>query len=221
MSAFLGPIHYMMFNKIKIAADRSRFIVNTFREKFGPEADELVKTAIPDGITDFGDKKLDEIIGDANIHSFLQGLIDEVEVKEAALATAYLYKYPDAAEGLLENAFFEHGKQTTIKAIEGKSNGSPLSSFQHAVGMNYLEGMPCDQVSSFMMNGKDSLKVSHSDCLHLAKWETAGAPAHTMCKLLDKWVAGCANAVDPKLALARSASIVNGASECLCTVSAA
>jgi len=219
MSAFLGPIHYMMFNKIKIAADRSRFVVEAFKEKHGAVADETVKAALPDGLVDFGQTKLDEMIGDNPIHQFLQGLIDGVEIAEAALATAFLYRFPDDAEQILEKAFYDHGFQTAKKLLDGKPNGSPIQTFQQVIGANYLEGMPCDQVSSYQPQNKTSVEVSHSDCLHKMKWDEAGAPAHIMCKLLDKWVEGCAKAIDPTMTLSRSESIVNGATECRCSVS--
>lgn len=219
MSTFLGPIHYMMFNKIKIASDRSRFIMEAFREKHGSPADETLKSALPNGLVDFGDAPLDELLGDNPIHQFLQGLIDQVETAEATVVTALLYRFPDDAEQILEESFFEHGRRTGEKLIKDQPNAAPLTVFQQVVGSNYLEGMPCDQVSSYRMLGKGSLEVTHSDCLHKAKWEEAGAPTHVMCKLMDKWVEGCAKAVSPGLSIKRDTSIVNGGTECRCTVS--
>ncbi|MBI3582248.1 MAG: hypothetical protein HY098_09300 [Nitrospinae bacterium] len=219
MSAFLGPIHYMMFNKIKIASDRSRFILEAFREKHGQAVNETLKSALPDGLVDFGDAPLDELLGDNPIHQFLQGLIDHVETAEATLVTALLYRFPDDAETMLEEKFFEHGRLTGEKLVKDRPNAAPLTAFQQVVGSNYLEGMPCDQVSSYRMLGKESLEVTHSDCLHRAKWEEAGAPTHVMCKLMDKWVEGCARAVSPGLTIKRIGSILDGATECRCTVS--
>ncbi len=220
MSMFLGPIHYMMFGKIKNAADRSREIIKTFNAKYPAETAEVVKAALPDGAVDFGTSTLDEILGDNPIHHFLQSLIDSVEVAEAALVTALLYRFPDDGEKLLAKAFYEHGRKTCEKALGGKPATSPLGAFQQIMGTQYLEGMPCDQVSSFKMKGQNLLEVGHSDCLHRAKWEEAGAPTHTMCALLDQWALGCANAIDPKITLVRSAAIVNGTTECSCQVTA-
>ncbi|MBI3794178.1 MAG: L-2-amino-thiazoline-4-carboxylic acid hydrolase [Nitrospinae bacterium] len=218
MSAFLGSIHYMMFNKIKIAADRNRFVISAFKAKHGAAVDEAAKSALPNGPVGFGDQKLDEILGDNPIHQFLQGLIDTVEVAEGALVTAFLYRFPDDAEQLLEKAFFDHGLETAKKFVNGVANNSPLSAFQNIVGANYLEGMPCDQVSSYRSSNKNAVEVTHSDCLHKAKWDEAGAPAHIMCKLLDKWVEGCAKGVDPNLTLTRSGAIINGEDTCRCSV---
>jgi hypothetical protein len=219
MSAFLGPIHYMMFNKIKIASDRSRFVVEAFREKHGSTADETVKSALPEGLVDFGDTPLDELLGTNPIHQFLQGLIDKVEAAEATVVTAFLYRFPDDAEEILEESFFEHGRRTGERLLKDRPNADPLAAFQQVVGSNYLEGMPCDQVSSYRMLGKETLEVTHSDCLHKAKWEEVGAPTHVMCKLMDKWVEGCAKAVSPGLTIKRTESIVDGATECRCSVS--
>jgi len=218
MSMFLGPIHYMMFGKIKTAAGRSHAIVETFRAKYPAETDEAVKAALPDGLVDFGNATLDELLGENPIHQFLQGLIDTVEVAEASLVTALLYRFPDDAEALLAKAFFEHGRATCKNALNGNAGSSPLNAFQQMLSVHYLEGMPCDQVSSFRMKDANTLEVSHSECLHRAKWEEAGAPAHIMCKLLDQWARGCGNAIDPKITLERSASIVEAGNGCVCKV---
>ncbi len=219
MSLFLGPIHYMMFGKIKTAADRSRRIIATFAEKYPVETAETVKAALPAGIIDLSNASLEELLGDNPIHQFLQGLIDKVEINEALLATALLYRFPDDAEELLAKAFYEHGFAVAREELQNAPAGADkFSLFQGIVQRHYLEGMPCDAVSHYRMTAPAALEVSHSDCLHHAKWEAAGAPFHTMCHLMDRWVLGCAHAIDPKITLTRSASIADGARACRCQI---
>lgn len=218
MSMFLGPIHYMMFGKIKTAADRARAVVEAFRAKYPAETDAVVKAALPNGLIDFSGKDLEELIGDNPIHGFLQGLINDVETAEAALVTAFLYRFPDDGEAVLKKAFYDHGFSTARNEMgEAGNGGNPLMMFQRIIGGHYLEGMPCDQVSSYRMAG-NSLEISHTDCLHRPKWEAAGAPAAVMCELMDQWVLGTARAVNPGITLVRQTSIIGGNGECRCSV---
>lgn len=219
MSAFLGPIHYLMFGKIKTAADRSRLIIETFKAKYPAETAETVKAALPEGLITLEGVTLEELIGDNPIHQFLQGLIDRIEVNEAALVTALLYRFPDDAEKLLAKAFYDHGFSVAKRELgNSPAAGQEMAMVQNIVGKNYLEGMPCDSVSSYRRTAPETLDVTHTECLHGPKWDAAGAPAHVMCHLLDQWVLGCAQAVNPKIILIRDASIVDKARECHCSI---
>lgn len=212
MSMFLGPIHYIMFNKIKIAAGRAAAVISAFEKKYPAEAGETVQAALPDGVVDFGDAPLEEILGDNPIHSFLQSLIDKVETSEASLVTALLYRFPDEGKEILMEAFRSHGAETAV-AQEAESAGQGV---ENMLMQHYLEGMPCDQVSSYRTDGNGSTIVEHSDCLHKNKWESAGAPFETMCELLDTWVEGFASAVKPGVKLERTQAIAKGDSLCSC-----
>ncbi|MFQ5432699.1 MAG: L-2-amino-thiazoline-4-carboxylic acid hydrolase [Nitrospinota bacterium] len=217
MSMFLGPIHYMMFNKIKIAAGRSAAVISTFEKKYPAETGETVQAALPDGVVDFSGAVLEEILGDSPIHGFLQSLIDKVEISEASLVTALLYRFPDDANELLMDAFRSHGAETA-SAVQAESPGQ---SVENMLMQHYLEGMPCDQVSSYRTDGNGSTIVEHSDCVHKNKWESAGAPFETMCELLDAWVEGFAAALAPGVKLERTEAISKGASQCSCKLTQA
>lgn len=79
MSAFLGPIHFWLYNKIQ------------FQESL---IDELVRVATAQGWSDedLADKycskdrrKLDKVIDESNIHGWLQSRIHDAEGRYAAL----------------------------------------------------------------------------------------------------------------------------------------
>ena len=77
MSAFLGPIHFWLYNKIQ------------FQENL---IDELVAYVTAKGWSDKADqyvstdrRKLDEVIDEANIHGWLQSRIHDAEGRYAAL----------------------------------------------------------------------------------------------------------------------------------------
>lgn len=215
MSMFLGPIHYVMFDKIKTAAGRSRAVIDAFKNRFGVEAEETINATLPDGPVDFGDAKLEELLGDNPIHQFLQELIDRVETVEATLVTALLYRFPEESRELLSDAFRKHGEETAHKVANDGSEAG-LQTIANSLGQIYLEGMPCDQVSSFSLKGERSMQVDHTNCLHREKWETVGAPTEIMCELLDEWVLGFARGLNSGAKLERQASISKGADTCTC-----
>jgi len=201
-----------MFNKIKIAAGRAAAVISAFEKKYPNETGETVRAALPDGPVDFGDAVLDEILGDNAIHSFLQSLINKVETAEGTLVTALLYRFPDDGKELLTEAFRSHGAETAL-ALQAESAGQGV---ENMLMQHYLEGMPCDQVSSYRSDGNGSTIVEHSDCLHQNKWESVGAPFETMCGLMDAWVEGFTAAVEPGVKLERTQAIAKGDSKCSC-----
>ena len=219
MSAFLGPIHYIMFEKIKIAANRSHEVIEVFKNKHGKDAEETINAVLPEGPITFGETPLDEIIGNNPIHQFLQGLINEIETAEANLVTALLYRFPDDGKETLKEAFRVNGEKTAKSKIGDSSPAHlDLNGISNFIGQTYLEGMPCDQVSAYNRSSENSLQVDHSECLHLSKWESVGAPVDVMCELLDEWVSGSASALNAGASLTRSSSIVKGAPSCSCTI---
>jgi len=220
MSMFLGPIHHMMFSKIKIAADRTRAVIDAFKGKFGADAEETIKAALPEGAIDFGDTPLEELLGSNPIHQFLQGLIDQIESAEGALVTALIYRFPDDGKDLLVSTYRNHGEEVAKKQSGGSDHGPlDLNGIANFLNQVYLEGMPCDVVSSYAQNDDGSMRVDHNDCLHRAKWENAGAPAEIMCELLDTWVEGCAKSLNPSAKIERESAIITGADKCTCTLS--
>lgn len=216
MSMFLGPIHYVMFNKIKIAAGRAAAVISLFEEKHPEQTREAVQAALPDGVVDFGGRSLEEILGDNPIHQFLQSLIDRIEQSEATLVTALLYSFPDDGKALLMEAFRAHGARTAKTSIDGDEQARGADLIEKTLSLNYLEGMPCDPGGSYMKNGNSAIEVTHSDCLHMRKWESVGAPVETMCELLDAWVEGFIDAVSTGAKLERTQAIAKGASGCSC-----
>jgi hypothetical protein len=209
-----------MFSKIKIAADRTRAIIDAFKGKFGADVEETIKAALPEGAIDFGDTPLEELLGSNPIHQFLQGLIDRIESAEGTLVTSLLYSFPDDGKELLLATYQNHGEETAKKQSGGSGNGPlDLNGIANFLNQVYLEGMPCDVVSSYAQNGDGSMRVDHNECLHRSKWENSGAPVEIMCELLDAWVEGCAKALNPGAKIDRESSIITGGEKCTCTIS--
>lgn len=99
MSAFLGPIHFWLYNKIQ------------FQESL---IDELIRYASSQGWSDsdladkYGSKdrrKLDEVIDESNIHGWLQSRIHDAEGRYAALVLDVAGDQEDRLTALKQAAY--------------------------------------------------------------------------------------------------------------------
>ena len=115
MSAFLGPIHYWLYNKIQLQEELIREIVS-----FGEESSWKV----------FSDKKLaeetvnkelrplNELIDVMNIHGWLQERIQDAESRYALLVTRIL-KEDEKHLPALEEVAYNFGKEHALDASYG------------------------------------------------------------------------------------------------------
>ncbi|WP_296126629.1 hypothetical protein [uncultured Anaerococcus sp.] len=137
MSKTLGPIHYMMYEKIK------------FQDKI---TDYLMDGHIQDIKQDpVSTKPLEEILDQENIHGYLQEKIDIVETRLAKALN--LAKDPD-------EKLYKLGQEC------GKDKD--FSSFEQVfrdLNTYLLDGMPCDQGLSAMVDG-ESLYLITNNNLH-------------------------------------------------------
>lgn len=131
MSAFLGPIHFWLYNKIQ------------FQENL---IDELVAYVTAKGWSDKVDqyvstdrRKLDEVIDEANIHGWLQSRIHDAEGRYAALVLDAAGDDAEKFDALKEAA-------RDFGAKQGLQAATAPEAF-HRLDDLLLDGMPCDQVN--------------------------------------------------------------------------
>ena len=145
MSAFLGPIHFWLYNKIQ------------FQESL---IDELVRVATAQGWSDedLADKycskdrrKLDEVIDEANIHGWLQSRIHDAEGRYAAFVLAVAGN-DDARLEALKKAAYDFGASQNLS----------------------LEGMPCDQVNRVRESDDNRIAWDRTMDLHSDFWQGRG-----------------------------------------------
>ena len=137
MSKTLGPIHYMMYEKIK------------FQDKI---TDYLMDGHIQDIKQDpVSTKPLEEILDQENIHGYLQEKIDIVETRLAKALK--LAKDPD-------EKLYKLGQECG----KGKDFSSFEQVFRD-LNTYLLDGMPCDQGLSAMVD-EDSLYLITNNNLH-------------------------------------------------------
>lgn len=158
MSAFLGPIHFWLYNKIQ------------FQENL---IDELVAYVTAKGWSDKADqyvsmdrRKLDEVIDEANIHGWLQSRIHDAEGRYAALV---LDAAGDDAEKFdaLKQAAHDFGVKQGLQAATAPEAFHRLDDL-------LLDGMPCDQVNRVRESDDARIAWDRTMDLHSDFWQGHG-----------------------------------------------
>lgn len=158
MSAFLGPIHFWLYNKIQ------------FQENL---IDELVAYVTAKGWSDKADqyvstdrRKLDEVIDEANIHGWLQSRIHDAEGRYAALV---LDAAGDDAEKFdaLKEAARDFGAKQGLQA-------ATVPEAFHRLDDLLLDGMPCDQVNRVRESDDARIAWDRTMDLHSEFWQGHG-----------------------------------------------
>ncbi len=180
MSAFLGPIHFWLYNKIKIQN-------NIVEDILALTDDTYFKKNLCEKYGDGDLKPLDEVIDVGNIHGWLQNQVSKVETKLAFAVTALLSKTPDSVEKIKE-IFFRNGE-----------NYSPLNSNSQieeafkAVNDTLLDGMPCDHVNAVVNQDENEVVWKRYECVHSKYWSEAKGDIKIYYMLRDEFIKGLLN----------------------------
>lgn len=189
MSAFIGPIHYWLYGKIRLVSEREEYTYNKVYETCGSTVEELREQVWQTYGEPLPDRDLSELITHDNIHGWLQRQINIVESREAAFIKELLAICGSAAGDLIEQAFLEHGKQTGEHAkLQGKYDISTAPGIYKALNDYYLNGMPCDQSDMVVSSQADSVVWETGVCLQEPNWKRVGVDISTMTKLYQNWL---------------------------------
>ncbi len=184
MSAFLGNIHYWLYNKIQIEEgileDVLVFAKNKGFDVSGANEAACEKYGEPET------RALEEAITHDNIHGWLQGRIASVESRLSYIITTLV------SANVLENeeivsVFEEHGKKTGSK-IENKE-GFPQDIF-NMIYDNLLAGMPCDRVNEVIENDDNRIAWKKSMDIHKQYWDLNNGDVEIFHKAIDSWIKG-------------------------------
>lgn len=137
MSKFLGPIHYIMYEKIKF----QDILVKELLSK--EELVELNKKLAPVSNDD-----LENLIDGDNIHGWLSSQIDIVESR-----LAYAIKKKDNAK----EVFYNFGKSLP------KENYASNEELFNAINLIILDGMPCDHALRVEEDGDKLYLITVND----------------------------------------------------------
>lgn len=179
MSAFLGPIHFWLYNKIKIQ--------NNIVEEILDLSEEKGLNLRKDLYSEFGDgdlKELDQVIDTSNIHGWLQDQIIKVENKLAISVTQIINKDSDSIK-ILKDIFYNNG----VKASALNENSSVEEAFK-SINDTLLDGMPCDHALGVISQDENEAVWKRYECVHGRFWETAKGDIAVYYSLRDEFIKG-------------------------------
>ncbi|NLP27907.1 MAG: hypothetical protein GX370_03925 [Clostridia bacterium] len=186
MSRYLGKIHFWLFDKIRYSEELENKIEKwTFEEgllkavdwksdiisKFGPAT---------------GEKPLEEIIDESNIHGWLQDKITRTESRMAAWITNILSEKTEYKKKL-EEIFRQDGEEKGKEANEKYNVSSPKLAYK-VINDYILEGMPCDSVDRVMEDEDKKFVWLSTVCIHSDNWKAAGGNVQHFYDLRQVWL---------------------------------
>ncbi len=211
MSAFLGPIHHWLFNKIVHMEGRAFAIASML-------SDNGQKEAVDQKIADYGQKlegaDLAQLVGDNSIHQFLYGLISKVEVFEAGIVeTASDFdKVLQTVEA--------HGKASAEQALSQSGEAVDDAEALYKYVNDYvLEGMPCDPGAEVQPIDNKRFAYNHTACNHIPNWEYTACSPSKMCAVHNAWLKGFVSGLNSNATLEVKETIADGAGRCSAEIS--
>lgn len=179
MSAFLGPIHFWLYNKIQIQNDLVEDIIALSEQKISGfnlrmELDNRY------GVTET--RALEQVIDEGNIHGWLQSLVSQVEYKLAYSVTILLEKNRELLTEL-EEIFFTRGNETS-------SAEESAAVIYKAISDSLLDGMPCDHANSVIEGDEELVKWKRNTCVHKQYWNEIGGDVNNYYILREAFIRG-------------------------------
>lgn len=191
MSAFLGPIHYWLYNKIEVEENILQGIINFANTK---EID--TKDLVSESVKKFGGKivgNLEDNINQDNIHGWLQGRITSVELRLGYTITNLLKDDKLTFEEI--NSVFEENANICAKKVN-LSDDTPVAIYQEIYN-NLLAGMPCDRVNEVVENTSKSVKWETTIDIHKEHWDNVSGNVNLYHILEENWIKTFVKTVNP------------------------
>lgn len=180
MSAFLGPIHHWLYNKI----EKQEALTNAILLAIEDEESRNSLAALLDSECGKGDcPPLVEVINTGNIHAWLQERIGIAERRFALLNTCILQSAPELLPALCAIAE-DNGRTMAF------SNVNNAMEAYKALNDSLLDGMPCDRVNLPVEQGEDVMVYRQSMDLHAPFWEERSGDVSVYHQIRSAWVRG-------------------------------
>ncbi len=181
MSAFLGPIHYWLYNKIKIQHDIVENIILLIEEK-NPQL--KIREKLSNKFGDAEIKPLEEVIDVNNIHGWLQNKISIEESRLAYSVTSLLSENPDTLNDL-KKLFKNEGSR-----VSELSENDSVDEIYKNINDTLLDGMPCDRASVVVSQDEKEIVWKRNLCVHEDYWDSVGGDIKNYYLLRDEFIKG-------------------------------
>lgn len=179
MSAFLGPIHFWLYNKIQIQQDILEEIL-TLTENLSPGLKEELDTRY--GVSET--RPLEEVIDQGNIHGWLQCSVSQVEYKLANCITTILQNNPEILSKII--FIFEKKGEEKSSFINANNAAEAYKSISDCL----LDGMPCDHANSVLEENENNVIWKRNVCVHMKYWEEVGGDINIYYVLREAFIKG-------------------------------
>jgi hypothetical protein len=179
MSAFLGPIHYWLYNKIQL---QQEIVDELFT--LGGKNSLALEEECNNLYGTFDNKPLEEMIDQGNIHGWLQERVSQVEYKYAYCVTKLLEKNPEIIN-TLQAIVADNG---TNLAITMKEYPLDPKGVYKLIEDNLLDGMPCDHANRVLKQSDSEILWTRNQCVHSSYWEETGGDIDVYYILRDAWI---------------------------------
>ena len=180
MSAFLGPIHYWLYNKIQLQEELIKDIV-AYGEKEQWKA--LADGSLAEKTVNKELRPLNELIDVMNIHGWLQERVQDAEARYALLVTTVLAEDSSRLSSL-EDIAFQFGQK---HALEPDSDASDA---YRKIDDSLLNGMPCDRVNVLTEQDVDRTSWQQEEDIHAPFWEAVSGDPKVYYQLRRKIMEG-------------------------------
>jgi hypothetical protein len=179
MSAFLGKIHYWLYNKIQLHEDILEEVIGFAEQRCIPV--EAIKAEAEQKYGRPESGPLEDVINHRNIHGWLQSRIQSVENRTAWLVTV-LVKEHGVKFDEISDIYSENGR--VVMAALGGGEFSPKELYT-LIFDNMLEGMPCDRINEPAAESECEFSWNTTRCLHKECWDNAEGEAADFYALRD------------------------------------
>ena len=180
MSAFLGPIHYWLYNKVQLQEELIREIAE-HGEKSGWAV--FSETHLEEKTVNKELRPLNELIDVMNIHGWLQERVQDAEARYALLVTSILAEDPERLSDL-EKIAFAFGKKRAIAPT------SDASDAYRKMDDSLLNGMPCDRVNVITEQDPSRTSWVQEEDIHAPFWVAVGGDPSVYYQLRKKIMEG-------------------------------
>ncbi|HCE74456.1 MAG TPA: hypothetical protein DEP67_08550 [Lachnospiraceae bacterium] len=153
MSAYLGPVHYWLYNKIGKQEELTGKLASYSAEKGWIGEPENFTARLPE---------LESVIDVSNIHGWLQSRIADSETRLASLVKGVLSGHPERMEALLGVAY--------AFGQDNRPDAASASDIYRAFEDFFVNGMPCDRVNVVDESSDDQVSWHMAEDIHAAGW---------------------------------------------------
>jgi hypothetical protein len=161
MSAFLGPIHIWLFEKIKFQENLNKHLIEMAAVK-GYNKEKLAEVDSVCGVLEEGE--LADLIDGMNIHGWLQERISIVERRLAYITKSIIEEDQTHFADILKVAKAIGEEKKPKGLITAKEGYTLLEDL-------LVSGMPCDRVNMVVADDGDSLTWEQTIDIHKQYWD--------------------------------------------------